>query len=108
MRFEEAYQGWQQGRLSQSEAATLLGVHERTFRRYVVRYEDEGLQGLIDHRLEQVSHRKAPVDEVMKVTERYRERHSGWSAKHYFAWTGARAGNAATPGSRAACRGLGC
>ena len=86
MRFEEAYQGWQQGRLSQSEAASLLGVHERTFRRYGVRYEDEGLQGLIDHRLEQVSHRKAPVDEVMKVSERYRERHSGWSAKHYFAW----------------------
>jgi transposase len=86
MRFEEAYQGWQQGRLSQSEAASLLGVHERTFRRYGVRYEDGGLEGLIDHRLEQVSHRKAPVDEVMKVTERYRQRHSGWSAKHYFAW----------------------
>ena len=86
MRFEEAYQGWQQGRLTQSEAASLLGVHERTFRRYGVRYEDEGLEGLIDHRLEQVSHRKAPVDEVMKVGERYRERHSGWSAKHYFAW----------------------
>ena len=86
MRFEEAYEGWQQGRLSQSEAASLLGVHERTFRRYGVRYEGAGLQGLIDHRLEQVSHRKAPVDEVMKVTERYRERHSGWSAKHYFAW----------------------
>lgn len=86
MRFEEAYQGWQQGRLSQSEAASLLGVHERTFRRYGVRYEDSGLEGLIDHRLEQVSHRKAPVDEVMKVTERYRQRHSGWSAKHYFAW----------------------
>lgn len=86
MRFEEAYQGWQQGRLSQSEAANLLGVHERTFRRYGVRYEDGGLQGLLDHRLEQVSHRKAPVDEVMKVTDRYRQRHSGWSAKHYFAW----------------------
>ncbi len=86
MRFEEAYQGWHEGRLSQSEAASLLGVHERTFRRYGVRYEEEGLQGLIDHRLDQVSHRKAPVDEVMKVTQRYRERHSGWSAKHYFAW----------------------
>ncbi len=86
MRFEEAYEGWQEGRLTQSEAAILLGVHERTFRRYGIRYEEQGLQGLIDHRLEQVSHRKAPVDEVMAVTERYRQRHSGWSAKHYFAW----------------------
>ena len=40
----------------------------------------------IDHRLEQVSQRKAPVDEVMRVTEQYRHRHTGWSAKHFFAW----------------------
>ena len=32
MRFEEAYGGWQQGRLTQEEAAGLLGVCERTFR----------------------------------------------------------------------------
>ena len=86
MRFEEAYGGWQQGRLSQCEAARLLGVSERTFRRYGGRYEEEGLSGLIDQRLEQVSHRRAPVDEVMGVTERYRRRHTGWSAKHFYAW----------------------
>lgn len=86
MRFEEAYEGWQQGRLSQFEAARLLGVSDRTFRRYGVRYEEEGLDGLIDQRLEQVSHRRAPVDEVMGVTERYRQRHLGWSAKHFYAW----------------------
>ena len=86
MRFEEAYGGWQEGRLSQVEAAQLLGVSERTFRRYGVRYEEDGLDGLMDQRLEQVSQRRAPVDEVMAVTERYRRRHSGWSAKHFFAW----------------------
>jgi hypothetical protein len=31
MRFEEAYRGWQQGRLRQEEAAQLLGVCERSF-----------------------------------------------------------------------------
>jgi transposase len=86
MRFEEAYGGWQQGRLTQCEAATLLGVSERTFRRYGVRYEEEGLDGLIDHRLDQVSQRRAPVDEVMRMTEQYRTRHTGWSAKHFYAW----------------------
>lgn len=86
MRFEEAYGGWQQGRLTQSEAASLLGVCERTFRRYLSRYEESGLEGLIDQRLEQVSHRKAPVDEVLRVTEQYRSRHGGWSAKHFYAW----------------------
>ena len=51
MRFAEAYGGWQEHRLSQEEAARLLGVCERTFRRYVDRYEDEGLDGLVDKRL---------------------------------------------------------
>jgi hypothetical protein len=47
MRFEEAYGGWQSGRLTQEEAARLLGVCERTFRWHIDRYEDEGLDGLI-------------------------------------------------------------
>ena len=86
MRFEEAYVGWEAGRLTQVEAASLLGVCERTFRRYLSRYEEGGLEGLIDRRLEQVSHRKAPVDEVMALTASYRSRHVGWSAKHFYAW----------------------
>ena len=48
MRFEEACDGWQARRLTREEAARLLGVCERTFRRYVDRYEDEGLDGLVD------------------------------------------------------------
>ena len=65
MRFEEAYGGWQFRWLTQEEAARLLGVCERTFRRYVDRYEDEGLDGLVDKRLGQVSARRTPVDKVV-------------------------------------------
>jgi hypothetical protein len=54
MRFEEAYEGWNKGRLTQAEAAQILGMCERSFRRYLARYEAEGLEGLIDRRLEQV------------------------------------------------------
>jgi transposase len=86
MRFEEAYGGWQNGRLTQEEAASLLGVCERTFRRYIDRYEDEGLDGLIDKRLNQVSQRRAPVDEVMRLVDRYRSKHEGWNVKHFYAW----------------------
>ena len=86
MRFEEAYEGWNAGRLTQFEAARLLGVCERSFRRYRVRFEADGLDGLIDRRLEQVSHRRAPVDEVMALTDRYRDRHGGWNVKHFHAW----------------------
>jgi transposase len=86
MRFQEAYGAWSEGRLSQEEAAQLLGVCARTFRRYIDRYEEEGLQGLIDKRLEQVSHRRAPLDEVMAVVQRYQSRHSGRNVKHFHTW----------------------
>jgi hypothetical protein len=62
MRFEESYGGWQKGRLSQEEAAEILGVCSRTFRRQIGRYEENGLEGLNDKRLTQASHRRAPVD----------------------------------------------
>ena len=86
MRFEEAYEGWNTGRLTQGEAAQILGMCERSFRRYLARYEAEGLEGLIDRRLEQVSNRRAPVDEVMVLTEQYRRQHHGWNVKHFHSW----------------------
>jgi len=86
MRFEEAYGGWNTGRLTQEEAARLLGVCERTFRRYLERYESQGLEGLLDRRLTQASHRVAPLDEVMAMQEQYRQRHLGWNMRHFHDW----------------------
>jgi transposase len=86
MRFEELYLGWQEERLSQEEAARVLGVCSRTFRRQICRYEENGLEGLNDKRLSQASHRRAPVDEVIKLTERYRRSYRGWNVKHFYSW----------------------
>ncbi len=86
MRFEEAYEGWNGGRLTQAEAARILGVCERSFRRYMMRYEADGLEGLIDRRLEQASNRQAPVDEVIALTDEYRRRYMGWNVKHFHSW----------------------
>ena len=58
MRFEEAFQGWTSGQLTQAEAAMLLGQCERSFRRHVERYEADGLEGLLDKRLSQISKRR--------------------------------------------------
>lgn len=86
MRFEEAYEGYQCKRLSQDEAALLLGVCPRTFRRYICRYEDSGLEGLLDKRLDRPSHRLAPVDEAMALVDLYTGRYSGWNVKHFYTW----------------------
>ena len=83
MRFEEIYDQWQEKRLTQEYAAQVLGVCERTFRRYINRYEEEGIDGLIDKRLEQVSCLRAPVDEVMALESLYKERYDGWTVAHF-------------------------
>ena len=86
MRFEEAYAGWQEKRLTQEDAARLLGVCDRTFRRQVGRYEADGMDGLIDKRLAQISHKRVPVDEVMGLVDLYRREHPGWNVKHFHTW----------------------
>jgi len=85
MRFEEVYEGWFERRLSQAEAAQILGVCERSFRRYMARYEDgEGdLNSLADRRLSQVSKRKAADGELGALIALYQSRFVGWNVKHF-------------------------
>ena len=84
MRFEEVYERWEKRRLTQAEAADVLGVCDRTFRRYIDRYEQGGLEGLDDKRLSQASYRLAPVDEVMGMIDEYTTRYRGWNVRHYY------------------------
>jgi transposase len=86
LRFEEAYEGWQEKRLTQEDAARLLGVSDRTFRRYLVEYKEQGLQGLVDDRWGRISHRKAPVNEIMELKELYSKKYFGWNVKHFFSF----------------------
>lgn len=86
MRFEEVYLGWTESRLTQEQAALVLGVSERTFRRYSRRYEEGGVEGLSDRRLGHASSRRVPVDEVMEMADRYRSVYRGWPVKHYYSW----------------------
>src|SRR5512139_1627839 len=86
MSFENALSLWNEDRLTQEEAARMLGVCDRTFRRYLQRYEENGLDGLVDKRLTQASARKAPVDEVLALCDHYRARHLGWNVRHFYTW----------------------
>ena len=80
MRFEEIYEQRTHKQLTVEQAADLLGIHERTFRRWVARYEEEGATGLADQRLDRVAHNAAPVDEVMALLSLYETRYSTWTA----------------------------
>lgn len=84
MRFEGLFSDWVSGRLTQAAAAQLLGVHERTFRRYCRKYEASGAEGLYDARLERISHNAAPVDEVMALLELFDTRYANFTTSHFY------------------------
>jgi transposase len=83
MKFEDVWGRWQGRQLSQAEAAEILGMSERTFRRWRDRYEGEGTAGLLDRRLGKASARRVPVDQVDAVVSLYREHYRGFTARHF-------------------------
>ena len=84
MKFEEILDRTRSRELSQGEAASVLGMSERTFRRWRERYDAEGAEGLYDRRLGRVSARRAPVDEVMGVLELFDTRYFDFTARHFW------------------------
>jgi transposase len=83
MQFKELYERRQQRTLTMAEAADILGITERTFRRWSGRYEAEGVEGLQDRRLGRASARAVPVDEALQMVTWYETRYTGWTVKHF-------------------------
>jgi transposase len=96
LKFMNVFGRWDAAELNQMEAAELLGVGERTFRRWCRRYEEEGEAGLLDRRLGKASGKRVPVDRCEEVERLYRTRYQGFTARHFhehlvrdhrFAWS---------------------
>jgi transposase len=83
MKFATLVGRWQREELSQVEAAEILGVTERTFRRWYQRHEEEGLAGLADRRLGKPSAKRVPEEWALRVEQLYRERYAGFTARHF-------------------------
>jgi len=83
MKFEAVKGRWADGGLSQAEAGEILGVSERTFRRWYRRYEEEGLEGLNDRRLGKPSLKRVPEEWAVRVEQLYRQRYQDFTAKHF-------------------------
>jgi Helix-turn-helix domain len=79
MRFEELYERRQQRILTMAEAGEMLGVTERTFRRWSSRYDAAGATGLQDRRIGRVSARAVPVDEALRMVTLYHTCYTGWT-----------------------------
>lgn len=83
MRFLDILGRYEAAEFNQLEAAELLGVDERTFRRWRQRFEDDGEAGLLDRRLGKASGKRVPIDRADEVEALYRERYQGFTAKHF-------------------------
>jgi transposase InsO family protein len=83
VRIVAAVARYRAGAVTCLEAASLLGMSERHFRRVRDRYEKEGLEGLADRRVGKLSGRRAPVDEVTKVLGLFETRYFDFRVKHF-------------------------
>lgn len=84
MKFSEIYNWWTEKRLSQTEAAVLLGLCERTFRRYCRKHEQEEFEALYDKRIEKIAHNSASVDEVMEMMELFQTKYPNFTVAHFY------------------------
>lgn len=83
MRFETLLDRHEGGELSQLEAAEMLGVSERTFRRWRDRFREDGEDGLLDGRIGKPSPRRAPESELARARALYEEMYGGFTVKHF-------------------------
>lgn len=80
--FPELYERWTSRQISLARAAGLLGMSERTFRRYAAKYRTFGRKGLADRRT--TSSRSAPSDEIAALEKLYADGHLGWRVRKFF------------------------
>jgi len=71
------------GSLKWCEAAEIIGVTERTMRRWRMRYEKYGDDGLYERRKRQPSPKQIPIKGLEKVLQLYREKYFDFNEKHF-------------------------
>ena len=82
MRFEDLLDRHERGDVGQEAAAELLGISDRTFRRWRDRLHDEGPSGLADRRL-RPSGRRAAEAEIARMLGLYQAHYGDFTVKHF-------------------------
>jgi len=83
MKFKVLAERWTRGALSQAEAAEMLGMSERNFRRWYGRWLEEGEGGLLDRRIGRPSPRRMAGSAKAELCRLYRERYADHTVKHF-------------------------
>jgi len=65
------------------QAAEILGISERSMRRWKFGYEKHGLRGLFDKRKGKASWKRAPAAELEKILSLYRDQYFDFNVRHF-------------------------
>ncbi len=71
------------GTLKWWEAAEIIGVSDRTMRRWRERYQEHGYDGLYDYRRKQPSPKRIATETLEKVLHLYREQYFDFNVRHF-------------------------
>ena len=71
------------GSLKWWEAAEIIGVTDRTMRRWRQRYEEGGYDGLYDRRKRRPSPKRVALKTAEKVMQLYREKYLDFNVRHF-------------------------
>lgn len=71
------------GKLKWWEAAEIIGVTDRTMRRWRERYEEAGYDGLYDRRKRRPSPKRVPLKTAETVLQLYREKYFDFNVRHF-------------------------
>jgi len=66
-----------------SQAAEIIGISDRSMRRWRERYQEYGYDGLYDRRLKRPSPKKVPLETIEKVLCLYRETYFDFNVRHF-------------------------
>jgi hypothetical protein len=83
-KYVKVLETYESSKLSCIEAASLLAISERHFRRLRDGYREAGADYLLDKRKAKPSHRKAGIEEVESLVTLYREKHFGTNGRHFY------------------------
>jgi transposase len=65
------------------QAAEIIGISDRSMRRWRGRYEQDGYDGLFDRRRGRPSPKRVPVEVVEEVLRLYQERYADFNVRHF-------------------------
>lgn len=71
------------GKITWMQAAEIIGVSDRTMRRWRRRYEKHGYDGLYDRRWKRPSPKKIPIKTMEQILRLYREKYFDFHVKHF-------------------------